>query len=241
MTLPTPAWSQSEATALDSWPVLVEAVESAVSAGDGDRLAQLSSQLTGIELAPRPWRKYWVAYAAYRQGLFSDDEALAEAAYQRCIDATEAAISLGEQSGESEALRGACFSQLAAGGPQAGMRYGNRSAVAIDTALTDAPGNPRALMVGAARDLYTPIQWGGDIERAVRRLERALEGFASEDDSGGTDPWQPRWGRVDALGHLAIAYGRLGRSDQALGLLDQAGADGIRSAWLDDIRRRFSD
>lgn len=241
LTLPAIGWSQSGADVPDQWPELVEAVESAASIADGDRLGRLASGLSETDLEPARWRDYWIAYAAYRHGLFSDDERLAEAAYEHCAEAAEAAIEHGERSGESEALRGACYSQLAGGGPMAGMRYGSRSSVAIDTALTDAPDNPRALMIGGSRDLYTPVQWGGDIERAVRRLERALDRFEAERKADRSNPWQPRWGRMDAFGHLAIAYGRLDRDDQARRVLDRAEEAGIESPWLDSIGRGLAD
>lgn len=233
-TSPTTGWSQTGAEDSSDWAEFVGALE---STADAERLGHLASDIGDAALEPIHWREYWTAYAAYRHGLFNDDESVAESAYKQCVESAERAIEHGERSGESEALRGACFSQLAGGGPMAGMRYGSRSGVAINTALTDAPDNPRVLMIAGTRDLYTPTQWGGDIERAVRRLERALERFTEEQSSDRTEPWQPRWGRVEAFGHLAIALDRLEREEQARRTLDRAGAAGIESPWLDGIRK----
>jgi tetratricopeptide (TPR) repeat protein len=233
--LPINGPAQPTDNAAADWSGIVEGMESAAAGGDSETLARLASDLAELELDPIQWRHYWSAFAAYRQGLFSDDDSIAESAYKHCAEATETAIELGERSGESEALRGACYGQLAGTGPMAGMRYGSRSGVAVDTALTDDPDNPRALMIAGARDLYTPTQWGGDIERAIRRLERAIERYESTHQAARATPWQPRWGRMDAFGHLAIAYRRLERVDEAREVLARAETSGIESGWLDSI------
>jgi len=235
--LPLSGWGESQEQTSASWSDLVPAMEAAAAVADTGRLEELLARLKKSEPGSSPWREYWIAFSEYRLGLFSKEKSEANAAYKRCTKTAAEAIERGELSGESEALRGACFSQLAGGGPMAGMRYGSCSAVAIETALGDAPDSPRALLIAGARDLYTPTQFGGDIDRAVQRLERAIERFAQERTTGRQAAWQPQWGVVDAYGHLATAYRQLERREEARRVLDQASATGISSPWLDSIRK----
>jgi tetratricopeptide (TPR) repeat protein len=233
------AWSSAIHATPSDWGELHQRLDQALAERDPAALAGLGRGIAGSGLEPEPWRHYWTAYAAYRRGLFADDDRMREQAFGQCAEAAAAAMDAGESSGESQALRGACFSQLAGMGPTAGMRYGSRAASAIDTALADAPDNPRALLVAGTQDLYTPVQWGGDKERAVRRLQRALSRFEQNAAVGRDRPWSPTWGRVDVFGQLAIALHRLGRADEARAVLARARRSGLRSEWLAGIARRL--
>lgn len=233
------AWGSAIHAKPGEWNDLHQRLDLALAESDSAALAGLGRWIAGSGLEPAAWRHYWTAYAAYRRGLFTDEPDARVDAFEQCADAAAAAIEAGAASGESLALRGACFSQLAGAGAMAGMRYGSRASSAIDTALADAPDNPRALLIAGTQDLYTPMQWGGDMERAVRRLERALARFEAERESGRAKPWMPTWGRIDAFGQLAIALQRLGRTDRARDVLARADAAGLRSDWLDGIAGRL--
>ena len=202
-------------------------------------LESLEQRLATMQPEPEPWRHYWQAYVAFRGGLLREFGATAKAAFKRCLEHARAAIELGETSGESLALLGGCHSQLARGGPMAGMRHGGKSSNAADVSLLDAPDNPRVLIFAGIRDLYTPIMFGGDPERAERRLKRALQIMESVNEED-RDPWLPRWGRIDAHGSLALALAKLERDNEAKGVLDEARAAGLKSAWLDSIGAQLS-
>lgn len=221
------------------WSDVQQDIESAVTTTDAEALMQLETELSNADLDPAAWKSYWIAYAAYRRGLFSDSSDERKSAWKDCAEAAGRALESGAASGESLALRGTCFNMLAGTGPQAGMRFGSRASADITTALADAPDNPRALLAAGTQDLYTPVQWGGDKERAVRRLQRALDAFEAGLAEGRVQPWLPTWGYVDAHGQLAIALHRLDRGVEARAVLARASEAGLRSDWLDRIGTRI--
>ena len=120
----------------------------------------------------------------------------------------------------------------------AGMRYGTQAGNVQDESIFIAPDNPRVLLLAAVSDYNKPVMWGGDIDRAERRLRRAVDileiGNASPDPAA---PWAPIWGLHDAYGHFAIVLNRLDRNADALAVLERAEARGMRSAWLVSIQQ----
>jgi len=220
------------------WHEFRQRIALAQSAGDVEALETLKSELEAREPEPLQWRHYWRGLIAFRAGTLAWPDGDAKRLFEACIEAAQAAIDTGEESGESRGLLGGCYGQLARGGALAGMRYGSKASAETDVALLDAPDNPRVLIFAGIRDLYTPIMFGGDPERAARRLERARQILESS-GSGHDDPWRPRWGRVDAYGHLALALNELARPDDARDALEAARAAGIESDWLDGIRHQL--
>ena len=120
----------------------------------------------------------------------------------------------------------------------AGRRYGSKAQSMLDEALMIAPDNPRVLLAAGINDLYTPAQYGGDIDRAARRLQearRALTQRGNPDDAA----WHPAWGMMDIHAHLAIALLQLDRPEDALEVLHDAEEAGLESPWLNSIRNRL--
>ena len=225
----------------DDWTAFRENVAESLARGESDALAEPMESLKALTGAPHGWEAYWSAYIHYRRALLADPSEDPAASMEACLQTAEAAVeaSIDESAlhAESLALLGACHSGLASSGPAAGMQHGPRAGMLRDESLFIAPDNPRVLLLAGAQDVWTPVQWGGSPERAERRLTKALEQFAAV---GEALPWQPRWGRSDAIGHLALALDKLDRSDQALALLERARNDGHWNGWLERIKRGIS-
>lgn len=219
------------------WSGFRDHAADAVAAGDPARLHDLAASLETLEAAPAGWTDYWAAYLHYRIGFLADDADSPAPALEACVRHARAALDAASGDGplraESQALLGACHSGLAGTGPAAGMEHGPPAAMLRDESLLTAPDNPRVLILAGVQDVWTPVQWGGSPERAERQLRRALERL---DDEGPAPDWQPRWGRSDAIGHLALALDRLDRADEARALLERARADGRWNGWLDWVR-----
>lgn len=217
----------------DDWTSFRQQAAEAVSTGDPKRLRALAVSLEDLEGAPAGWSDYWAAYLDYRTARLADDKAGLSAALEACLRKARAAADAGTDDSplraESQALLGACHASLAGTGGAAGMEHGPRAAMLRDESLLTSPDNPRVLILAGVQDVWTPVQWGGSPERAVRRLQRALQRL---DVDSPAPPWQPRWGRIDAIGHLALALGRLDRSDEARAVLERARTEGDWNGWL---------
>ena len=221
-----------------SWNGFINRVADAQVSGDRDALIALAEARQSNPAEPAEWNAYWRAYLNYRAAYLSGEEEPDKEKLEACADTGELAIDRGEESGESHALLGLCFGQLAGTGMMAGMRYGSKAQAMLDEALMIASDNPRVLLAAGINDLYTPAQYGGDIDRAARRLEEARRSLTQ---GGDTDDaaWHPSWGTMDVHAHLAIALARLDRLEDALEVLHEAEEAGLESPWLTSIRKRL--
>jgi len=87
-------------------------------------------------------------------------------------------------------------------------------------ALAQQPANPRILVAKGVHVLYTPAFYGGGPAAAMPILEAAAKAAAAE--PAPTDPWAPRWGRVESLGWLAYAQAEAGLRAEAKASVAQA-------------------
>lgn len=222
----------------DRWSSLRSDIQSSVLSADAERLNALNLQLDEWTADDTVWANYWQAYIAYRLANIEPDDDERKNHLRRCAEASRSAIDAGEMSGEARALQASCLGRLAGGGMFSGMRYGSRAGAAKEESLIDGPDNPRVLLLAGTSDYYTPVQWGGDIDRAERLLRQALE-LLEAPAAGPSEAWQPKWGRQDAYVNLALVLHALDRSEEALGLLDQAVAQGLDSGRLQTVRSRI--
>lgn len=223
-----------------SWSDFRERAASAVESGEQAALIELQAERLDEPAEPPEWNAYWRAYLNYRAAYLAGENEPDKERLEACVEAAEQAVERGEDSGESHALLGLCYGQLAGTGMMAGMRYGSKAQAALDEALLLAPDNPRVLLSAGINDLYTPAQYGGDVERAERRLSDARDRLAQDVPERQSEaPWQPNWGALDAHGHLAMAYARLEQPGKALEIIEQAARSGLESPWLEGMRVRF--
>lgn len=221
-----------------AWGDFRERVSQAYDDGDNEALSALEQQREEKPLEPAEWNAYWRTYLNYRTSYLIGEEEADKAKLQACAETGKLAIERGENSGESHALLGLCFGQLAGTDMNAGMRYGSEAQSMLDEALLIAPDNPRVLLAAGINDLYTPVQYGGNIDRAARRLEKARQAFAQRDPADQA-AWAPAWGILDAHAHLAIALALLDRPRDSREVLQDAEDAGLASPWLDSIRKRL--
>ena len=216
---------------IDRWSSLRSDIQSSVLSADTEQLHALSLRLDEWIAEDAVWANYW-------QANVEPDDNERENHLRRCVDASRLAMDAGEMSGEARALQASCLGRLASGGMLSGMRYGSRASAAKEESLIDGPDNPRVLLLAGSSDFYTPVQWGGDIDRAERRLRQALEQLETP-AAESPEPWQPQWGRHDAYVNLAQVLHRLDRTEEALTLLDRAVEQGLDSGWLQTVRRQI--
>lgn len=224
--------------ATDRWDSLRNDIQTAVRSGNAEQLIALDRKLDEWPSDDAVWTNYWQAYIAYRLANSTRDADEVEGHLRRCADASRSAVDAGEMSGEARALQASCLGRLAGGGVFSGMRYGTRASAAKEESLIDGPDNPRVLLLAGTSDYYTPVHWGGDIDRAERRLRRALE-LLETPAIGRPESWQPQWGRQDAYINLALVLNALDRSEEALALLDRAIEQGLNSHRLQNVRNRI--
>lgn len=91
------------------------------------------------------------------------------------LTAAERAVALNPQSSEAHQLVGELFSHLIPHVFGGGMRYGKRSADAMDKAIQLDPANQQAYTSRAVSYYYTPVAFGGGKDKAFAFLNKAVE------------------------------------------------------------------
>lgn len=179
------------------------------------------------------WAHYYIGLANYRIAgpLLDSDEERAETYLDDGIDHLQAAVDSRPDLAEGYALLGTLYGMKAQGGAIRGMRYGPRADEALARARTLAPDNPRVLLLNAVSLLNKPSRWGGDREKAVAALQRALQHFESAPPA--RDGLQPQWGHADAYAWLGIAHMKADRAEQARTAFEHALTIRPGYAWVE--------
>lgn len=148
---------------------------------------------------------YYVARADDRLAnyLMQQDEDRALDRINSAIDHLETATELEPEFADAYALLASMYGRKIALKPLVGMILGPKSDRVLDKAKELAPDNPRIVYITAVADYNKPSMWGGDKDRALKGLHRAVGLFAQETHD---DPLAPSWGHEDAYAWLAIAY-----------------------------------
>lgn len=149
---------------------------------------------------------YYAALTEYRlaqltaQGLAGAGGESAAQLAQRCVAGTDAALAVQADFAEAVALRAACLAMPLSGGGLHAPFAGHRARKELDRALQLAPRNPRVLLVDAMSDYQLPPSFGGNKERALPKLRRAVAAFDTE---RGAAEHLPGWGAAEAYLFLA--------------------------------------
>jgi hypothetical protein len=151
-----------------------------------------------------PLHGYYTALLSFRlaqlAALAPGGRAAAAPAAQRCLSDVDALLAAQADFAEGLALRAACRASVAQAEGMQGAFGLQRAHRDLERALQRAPHNPRVLLVDGLNDYeLTPAQ-GGNKERALTKLRRAVAAF--EVERTGIEPL-PGWGAAEA--YLALA------------------------------------
>jgi tetratricopeptide (TPR) repeat protein len=119
----------------------------------------------------------WLCEALYAG---KDTQGIKRAA-QAGIDAAERAVRLAPNSSEAHRLLGDLLGQLIPHVFAGGVRYGARSTRELDRALELDPRNVEAHIARATSYFFTPGAFGGDKQKAIGHLRKALESDPNSD------------------------------------------------------------
>ncbi|MBV9697712.1 MAG: hypothetical protein JO005_12350 [Gammaproteobacteria bacterium] len=201
--------------ATSEWRDVESRIQYAFYTEDARTLERLAAGLAAEEAQPG-LRDYYVALAAWRQAQLrpAQDGAGAAQLAGQCVQSLDAFLSAQADSAEGLALRAACAAvPLAGGGLHAPFAL-HRPRRDLERALQLAGRNPRVLLIDASLDEELAAGQGGNRERALTKLRRAVNAFEAE--RADTEPL-PGWGAAEA--YLYLARSLLAHSD-ALGARD---------------------
>ena len=121
--------------------------------------------------------------------------------------------------GELDALYAYMLGFEIALNPEKAMSLGFQTYQYFGQAFEKSPENPRVHYLKGVSDFYTPAEYGGGADAAIKTLTKSIELFARENIQ---DPVLPSWGKDEAYTFLAMAYNQKGDKDKAAQLFQKA-------------------
>lgn len=153
---------------------------------------------------------HYLAYAWYREA------SLLERGPRRdlALDSARALLERSLESlplPESHAVLATVVGLQIDGSPWRGMRWGARIASSEQAARELGATNPRVALQAGIDAFYTPLTFGGGLDRAERELGSAIDRFANDRPAAGL----PSWGRAEAWAWLGRVRAKRGDAQGA--------------------------
>ena len=145
---------------------------------------------------------YYLALCEYRRAsLFATTPGEQAECINRTIEHLKGAIELEDNFSDAHALLASAYGQKLGLKPHLGMALGPETKRVLEKSKRLDGNNPRVVLIDGMSDYYTPAVFGGDKQRAISKMEHALELFAKEEIR---DALQPSWGYDEACAQLGI-------------------------------------
>ena len=145
---------------------------------------------------------YYLALCEYRLAtLFAATSDEQTQCINRTIEHLKGAIELEDNFSDAHALLASAYGQKLGLKPHLGMALGPETKRVLEKSKRLDGNNPRVVLIDGMSDYYTPAVFGGDKQRAISKMEHALELFAKEEIR---DALQPSWGYDEACAQLGI-------------------------------------
>ncbi len=165
---------------------------------------------------------YYIVLCDYRLTNYyfaSAEMAKAEAFIKESQKYLEKAMEMALAFGELDALYASMLGFEIALHNEKAMSLGFQIFQYFGKALEKSPENPRIHLLKGLSDLFTPEEYGGGPDVAIKTLNKSVELFEKEDIK---DSMKPSWGKDEAYTFLGMAYNQKGESDRAAGLFKKA-------------------
>lgn len=175
---------------------------------------------------------YYLALCEYRLAtLFASAPDEKAQCVNRTLEHLKEAIELEDNFSDAHALLASAYSQKLGLNPHLGMVLGPEIKRVLEKSKRLEGNNPRVVWTDGMNDYYTPAMFGGDKQRAITKLEQALELFAKEEIR---DPFQPSWGYDEACVHLGIMRQETGDPEGARQAFVKALEVNPNNGWVKD-------
>jgi len=123
----------------------------------------------------------------------------------------EKAMQIDPNFGELDALYASALGFEIALHQEKAMSLGFQIFQYFGKAIEKSPDNPRVHFLKGVSDLFTPEQFGGGPDAAIKTLTKCVEFFEKEDVK---NPLKPSWGKEEAYTFLGMAHKQKGETKQ---------------------------
>jgi tetratricopeptide (TPR) repeat protein len=179
--------------------------QEAADKGDMEQLKEISSKLERLStFGDKEWLvNYYLALNYYRISIILyDNKEESEKYLESSKEVIQKSIESKNDFADSHTLFASILGMEIGFKPNLGMTNGMKSAQELEKAKKLAPSNPRVYMVEGTSKLYTPVMFGGGVDKAIALFEKSEELFGKEKDRG----IYPDWGNDEIYVWLGNAY-----------------------------------
>lgn len=158
---------------------------------------------------------YYVALCDYRLATYyiaSEETDKAETYTKESQRYLERAMEMDPDFGELDALYASALGFEIALHQEKAMSLGFQIFQYFGRALQKSPDNPRVHLLKGVSDLFTPEQFGGGPDAAIKTLSKCIALFEKEEIK---DPVKPSWGKDEAYTFLGTAHNQKGEREKA--------------------------
>ena len=131
---------------------------------------------------------------------------------------------------EAKVLVAAIYMMKLAGSPLQGPFLAPKINSLLDEVIASDFTNPRALLIKGIMDYNTPAFFGGSVENAIVRFNKAVEVF--ENKKIDKENINPDWGYIETLAWLGQAYAKAENIDKAKKTYEKALAVEPNFGWV---------
>ena len=206
-----------ETLSIDSLVISIKSEQQeALNEGNSEKLMEVRYKLERLAaFGEKEWLiDYYQAFNYYRMcNITYDDKEKQQKYVEMAREMIEKSIEQKDDFAESHILYSSILGLEISFKPYLGMKNGIKSGKEIELAHKLDPDNPRAYLVGGTSALNTPPIFGGGVDKAIEKLNRAVELFKEEEEDRGI---YPDWGRDNVYIWLGIAFEKKDEKDKAL-------------------------
>ena len=201
---------------VDSLIITIKAEQKeALNNADTLKLKEIATRLDRLSsFGEKEWLiDYYLAYNYYSMCNLTQDKKEKGRYIEEAKKMIEKSINKKDDFSESHAFYSSILGMEIGLKPYLGMKNGIKSGKEIEKAHKLEPNNPRVYIIEGISAIHTPALFGGGIDKALEKLNRAVELFQKEKEDRGI---YPDWGRDEVFIWLGITYEKKEEKDKAL-------------------------
>ena len=212
--------------------------QEALNQGDMDKFTDIANKLERLStFGEKEWLiHYYLSYNYYRMSTISEDEEASGKYIEQAKKWIEKSLEEKGDFAESHILYSSVLGFEIGINPRLAMTNGVKSVREVEKAQKLDDKNPRAYLVDGMMTLNRPSMFGGGADRALPKLNKAVELFNNEEDDMGI---YPEWGEDEVYIWLGITYEKKEDKSKALEYYRKALEVNPENGWAKQMIARL--
>lgn len=234
-----PSWIKAqEKGTVDSLIITIKAEQQeALNIGARQKFKEIATKLERLStFGEKEWLiDYYLAYDYYQMSNLTEDKEERKKFVAWAKEMIEKSIEEKKDFSESHALYSSILGLEIGLKPYLGMQNGIKSGKEIAKAHALEPDNPRTYLIEGISALYTPKMFGGGVDKALEKLNKAEELFRKEKMDRGI---YPDWGRDNVYIWIGKVYKKKDEKERAIEFYKKALGVNPDNGWAKQLLKK---